>query len=875
MLRTVSKSKKIQLSIGKKENILSLILSILSLTWLATPAKAQLRRVGVVKSPENVNQWTEIEQRLKATGIDYCILDSSKWQETADLNTVRVLLLPNVEKINGAQAIALEAWMKSGGRVIVTGPTGNLSQRDIQEKLKELFGAFWGFPISRPTNLSPQLQDQEWLNQQNLSAMLIGGAVIPAGVESETAAIWLGDGSPPAVVVTENSTFLGWRWGVDRVAPLQLDTAWFQAALSRYGIGRDELSFNSLSGNPCNPSQQEEEIRPLFPLEQSQKLPEELSNNGQEILPEEFQKMTQEIEGLIQRVESILLTADAQTIDLANGQSQFIGDKNSEIIPVAFEADNKNNKNYQALIEVSKKHKRFIQFYQQKDYYRARHEWKETREIILENYPTEQLLAASEIRAIWLDRGTIVKAKSEADLVKIFDRFAASGINTVFFETINASYPIYPSKIAPEQNPLTKGWDPLKAAVKLAHERGMELHAWVWIFAAANQQHNVILNKPIDDLGPVLSQRRDWAMTDKQGGFFDYNSNAKKAFFDPANPEVQQYLLGILNEIVTNYEVDGVQLDYIRYPFQDPNANKTFGYSRESRRKFKNLSGVDPININPDHPLWHEWTKFRIQQVDKFVGRVHTMLKNKRPELIISAAVFPLERQERLSKIQQNWEGWMQVEWIDAIVPMTYANNSQELNKIAAPLFSENLELNTIIIPGIRLLNVPDMVAVDQMQLLRNLPTGGYALFAAENFTDNLQEIFSNKKVQESTPLPTRQPFTAAVYRYQDLQKEWIFLLRENQISMSNSDIKEWGKKADLLGESLNRLATQPSTRNLLSAQISLSSFQQEFDDWMAEHREVKPYQVEVWKNRLKMLEGLLSYGERIVKQNQPEIAEK
>lgn len=89
---------------------------------------------------------------------------------------------------------------------------------------------------------------------------------------------------------------------------------------------------------------------------------------------------------------------------------------------------------------------------------------------------------------MWLDRGTIVQAKNEEDLAKVFDRMAAAGINVVFFETVNASYTIYPSQVAPEQNPLTRGWDPLKVAVKLAHERNMEIHAWVWVFAAADRK---------------------------------------------------------------------------------------------------------------------------------------------------------------------------------------------------------------------------------------------------------------------------------------------------------------------------------------------------------------------------------------------------
>ncbi|MEQ8959952.1 MAG: hypothetical protein RLP02_18835, partial [Coleofasciculus sp. C2-GNP5-27] len=72
----------------------------------------------------------------------------------------------------------------------------------------------------------------------------------------------------------------------------------------------------------------------------------------------------------------------------------------------------------------------------------------------------ERQLAQPEIRAIWLDRGTIVKAKSKQDLVNLFDQLAKAGFNTVFFETVNASYPIYPSQVAPEQNPLVRGWDP-------------------------------------------------------------------------------------------------------------------------------------------------------------------------------------------------------------------------------------------------------------------------------------------------------------------------------------------------------------------------------------------------------------------------------
>ncbi|MHC5721898.1 MAG: family 10 glycosylhydrolase, partial [Nostoc sp.] len=93
-----------------------------------------------------------------------------------------------------------------------------------------------------------------------------------------------------------------------------------------------------------------------------------------------------------------------------------------------------------------------------------------------QQFPVDRRLAQPEIRAVWLDRGTIVRAGSTG-LAQIFDRLAQAGINTVFFETVNAGYTIYPSQVAKEQNPLIRGWDPLAEAVKLAHERDMELHA--------------------------------------------------------------------------------------------------------------------------------------------------------------------------------------------------------------------------------------------------------------------------------------------------------------------------------------------------------------------------------------------------------------
>lgn len=586
----------------------------------------------------------------------------------------------------------------------------------------------------------------------------------------------------------------------------------------------------------------------------------------------EVRSMRLELEGLIGRFETTLLTADAyhSDIDLSTVEviQQLLSKKTKNYQPKEKSLGKSEYRDaHQALEQARNRLNRFRNLVNQRNYNQAKVEWIVAKQLLWDNYPSDRPVAPSEVRGMWLDRGTIVKAKSEADLVKIFDRMATAGINTVFFETVNSGYTIYPSKVAPKQNPLVEGWDPLKVAVKLAHERGMELHAWVWTFAAVNQRHNTIINLPRNYLGPVLSKHPDWALTDHEGSRFHYSSG--KVFFDPANPEVRNYLSSLLTEIATDYEVDGVHLDYIRYPFQSPTGKITYGYGTAAREQFVAQTGFDPMQLDPRHPLWSEWTEFRIEQIDSFIASVSENLKQLRPNLTLSTAVFPMPRRERTFKIQQNWEKWVAKEWIDMLIPMTYAENTEKLYTLASPLLSEFDQGKALLLPGIRLLNISEIGALDQMQLLRGMSTEGYALFAAENLNSNLTNIFNSTQGSISSeskqPLPHREPFLVTLSRYQSLQKEWNFFLTNNQLIIEDVTLQEWGENADKLAHDLQKLVDEPSNRNFFSTQISLNSLRRKFPRWMEETKSIDTYQAQVWENRLNTLDRLLSYGENKV----------
>jgi uncharacterized lipoprotein YddW (UPF0748 family) len=716
--------------------------------------------------------------------------------------------------------------------------------------------------------------------------------LIPTGINSKPAAIWQSKENQAAVVTTDRSTVLGWRWGTNTAAS-ELDSSWFRAALSRY-IPLSTAVMNTESPKNCNttvatappaspapptspaspaspapPAPPASPAPPAPPTRQADEPIERIAPPGLGIAPNSKEPLIgvqaialkQELENLIGRFESAQLAAHATN---SNTQPTFRGGLPE---PAA-----------KAIAEAKAIAKTLPDLIAKKDYTGARQQWIKAQQLLWKQYPLDRSLAQPEIRAMWLDRGSIVRAGSEQGLAKIFDRMAAAGINTVFFETLNAGYPIYPSQVATQPNPLVRGWDPLAAGVKLAHERGMELHAWVWTFAAGNRRHNALVNFPADYPGPAIAAHPDWASYDNRGSLFPPGQG--KPFLDPANPAVRQYLLQLFEEIVSRYQVDGLQLDYIRYPFQDPGADRTYGYGIAARQQFQQLTGVDPTTIKPsDRDLWQKWTDFRTSQIDSFVAEASQRLRKKRPNLVMSVAVFPLSEHDRIHKLQQHWEVWANRGDIDLVVPMTYALDTYRFQRLAQPWIASNKLGSALILPGIRLLNLPTLEAIDQIQLSRDLPVSGYSLFAAENLSDELQKIFHSTQGSDKgtlqAPVPYRQPFQTAAARYAALQQEWNFLLSNNQIWLRGSALSGFNTGAKELETALNQLSKDPSPTKLAVTRASLSAFQSQFPVWMRSQSLENPYQVRVWTNRLATLERLLNYGDRVVlKRESPPVAE-
>jgi uncharacterized lipoprotein YddW (UPF0748 family) len=340
----------------------------------------------------------------------------------------------------------------------------------------------------------------------------------------------------------------------------------------------------------------------------------------------------------------------------------------------------------------------------------------------------QQLLFPSfpnEVHGVWFDRGSIVSLGSPAKLTERLMQLKESGMTDIFFETINAGYPIYPgSQFQPQQNPLISGWDPLEVAVREGHRLGLRVHAWVWCFAVGNTRHNALIGTPYVDIGPVLKLPGLAESTLKMNDGHLVPNGQHEYWLNPASYQGQEFLANWYAEIIERYDVDGLQLDYVRYPFQS--RAQRAGYDALSRKNYQIATGNTLATGNESAA----YTQWKTDNVSRFVSRVSKGLKEKKPDLIISAAVFTLPTEDRLQAIQQDWETWCKRGWIDWLVPMAYTTDDQELEIQAKRIQASLKPTRTQLVSGIgaHKLNTPERA--NRSEQLRMLGATGWTWFA-------------------------------------------------------------------------------------------------------------------------------------------------
>ena len=215
-----------------------------------------------------------------------------------------------------------------------------------------------------------------------------------------------------------------------------------------------------------------------------------------------------------------------------------------------------------------------------------------------------------EFKGIWL-RPT---ETTEKDIMITLNRLKLTGIDNVFLETYFHGKTIYPSKVMSDygftpQYEKFQGIDTLSIWIREAHKRNMKIHVWFETFYVGNEN---------PELNPksILAVNPSWTNKTKKDADTDKISRSTAEhngyFLDPANPEVQDFIIKLVQEIITTYKPDGINVDYIRYPngFVN-NDNSNWGYSDYARNDFYEIYGIDPVEIKKTDLALKDWNNYR------------------------------------------------------------------------------------------------------------------------------------------------------------------------------------------------------------------------------------------------------------------------
>jgi uncharacterized lipoprotein YddW (UPF0748 family) len=305
--------------------------------------------------------------------------------------------------------------------------------------------------------------------------------------------------------------------------------------------------------------------------------------------------------------------------------------------------------------------------------------------------------APAQTRALWVTRTTLASPESIRQMVSAAK---AGGFNTLLVQVRGRGDAYYSGTLEPRAAELVSkpNFEPLATVLADAHEAGLKVHAWVAVNLVSS---SVTLPASRDH---VVYRAPEWLMVPKElaaemkkinlrspayvGRLArwtrTHSSVVEGLYTSPLHPAAQDHAAAVIGEIAAKYPIDGVHLDYIRFP------NDDFDYSPSAMAEFKSSvvrdlndrekrdaaarEALDPTayaNLFPER-----WSEFRRQRLTSMVIKIRAAVKTARPGVLVSAAVIP-DAQQAFDTRLQDWRGWIDQSLLDVICPMAYTTDAE------------------------------------------------------------------------------------------------------------------------------------------------------------------------------------------------------
>jgi len=281
--------------------------------------------------------------------------------------------------------------------------------------------------------------------------------------------------------------------------------------------------------------------------------------------------------------------------------------------------------------------------------------------------------------------------------------------NALFVQVRKRGNAYYKSGIEPVAKDVAAGYDPLADIIAKAHAAGLEVHAWV---VALQVLPDEARNEP-DAPERVQVKHPEWLMKTRAGKTLFGQGTA---YLDPCLPEVQKYLISIFEEIVKNYEVDGIHYDRAAYPGREA------GYADEVIARFNKEKGREGIPDKDDK----DWCAWRTEQLSRLMRSAYRAATEIKPKIKVSASVYPNVKDAQWNRLQ-DWPGWLNEGCLDFAVPMLFA-----ADRAFTAMLADLLALGKVrpVYIGLGSWQMPSTKAVAQIEEARKAGAAGVVVYS-------------------------------------------------------------------------------------------------------------------------------------------------
>jgi uncharacterized lipoprotein YddW (UPF0748 family) len=366
-------------------------------------------------------------------------------------------------------------------------------------------------------------------------------------------------------------------------------------------------------------------------------------------------------------------------------------------------------------------------------------------------------LPAKNIRGLWVVRDALNTPQRIDSLMHLA---RACGFTDLYVQIRGRGDAYYNSKYESKAEAIKdRDFDPLAYILKLNESDSIRIHAWVNVFYVWSKD-----TLP-GDQNHIVNQKKGWLARPKNhvNLLSDYPNSVKEAnieglYVSPLHPEAQAHFLDIIKDILQHYPVDGIHLDYIRYPDQ------SFDFHPDVIKGFRNRYVLNPEQFltNPEvfaqkfslagyEVFYYHWRRYLMDGLSDFVRRISAMVKNYSPDIIVSAAVKP-DIIVAHWNYYQDWDRWLREDWLDYAVTMNYINDPK--------MFRERLDQYLDKLPadkylvGIALYNQPERDAIRKIAQVKALGNAGFVLFSYQQliFLKRMQNFLKTQALQVKSP---------------------------------------------------------------------------------------------------------------------------